>query len=109
MVTSWFLVRVELILRGARHPLLDQRLHSLRLQVFGESERRDPDHQVVPLDFRMPEDAKVLVISGPNAGGKTVALKTVGVSALLFQCGIQVPCSAGSEIPIFERVFGTGA
>jgi DNA mismatch repair protein MutS2 len=95
----------ELVLRAARHPLLDQRLHSLRLQVFGDSERRDPDHQVVPLDFRMPDGAKVLVISGPNAGGKTVVLKTIGVMVLMCSSGIPLPAEAGTVVPDFEHIW----
>ena len=95
----------ELVLLAARHPLLDQRLHTLRLQVFGEAERRDPDHRVVPLGFRMPEGADVLVISGPNAGGKTVVLKTLGLMVLMCRAGIPLPVDEGTVIPEFDHIW----
>jgi DNA mismatch repair protein MutS2 len=82
--------RLRLI--DARHPVL-QRV----LAAAGGAQ--------VPLRLTIEPERRLLVITGPNAGGKTVALKTVGVSSLLFQCGIPVPCALGSEIPIFERVF----
>jgi DNA mismatch repair protein MutS2 len=95
----------DLVLLAARHPLLDERLHDLRMQVFGEAERRDPNHRVVPLDFRMPEDINTLVISGPNAGGKTIVLKTIGLMALMSFNGIPLPADAGTVIPDFDRIW----
>jgi DNA mismatch repair protein MutS2 len=95
----------ELVLRGARHPLLDERLHGLRLQVFSDAERRDPDHQVVPLDFRMPEGVATLVVSGPNAGGKTVVLKTLGLMVLMCNRGIPLPVEEGTAVPRFTDLW----
>ena len=95
----------DLLLLAARHPLLDQRLHNLRRQVFGESERRDPDHRVIPLDFRMPEGIDTLVISGPNAGGKTVVLKTIGLMVLMCRSGIPLPVDEGTVIPEFDSMW----
>ncbi len=95
----------DLVLLGARHPLLDERLHTLRLQVFGDAERRDPDHRVVPLDFRMPEGINALVISGPNAGGKTVVLKTIGLMVLMCRGGIPLPVDEGTVIPEFDHIW----
>ena len=95
----------DMHLAGARHPLLDERLHLLRLQVFGDSERRDPDHRVVPLDFRMPEGIRTLVISGPNAGGKTVVIKTIGLMVLMCYSGIPLPVNEGTVIPDFDRMW----
>jgi DNA mismatch repair protein MutS2 len=95
----------ELVLLSARHPLLDERLHPLRLQVFGDAERRDPDHRVVPLDFRMPEGVTTLVISGPNAGGKTVVIKTLGLMVLMCFSGIPLPVDEGTVIPEFHRIW----
>jgi DNA mismatch repair protein MutS2 len=95
----------DLVLLGARHPLLDERLHPLRLQVLGDAERRDPDHRVVPLDFRMPEGVRVLVVSGPNAGGKTVVLKSIGLMVLMCFNGIPVPADEGTVIPDFEDIW----
>jgi len=95
----------ELILRGARHPLLDERLHELRAEVFGGVERRDPDHRVVPLDFRLPEKVRTLVVSGPNAGGKTVVLKALGLMILMSARGVPLPVEEGTTIPQFDRLW----
>jgi DNA mismatch repair protein MutS2 len=95
----------ELVLRGARHPLLDERLHALRVDVFGDMEQRDPGHRVVPLDFAMPEGIRTLVVSGPNAGGKTVVLKTIGLMVLMSQHGIPLPVDEGTAIPDFSRLW----
>ena len=95
----------DLVLRGARHPLLDERLHGLRLQVFSDAERRNPDHQVVPLDFRMPEGVGTLVVSGPNAGGKTVVLKTLGLMVLMCNRGIPLPVEEGTAVPLFTDLW----
>jgi DNA mismatch repair protein MutS2 len=95
----------DLVLRGARHPLLDERLHALRVQVFGESEKRDPGHRVVPLDFSLPDGIRTLVVSGPNAGGKTVVLKTIGLMALMCRHGIPLPADEGTAIPFFSRLW----
>jgi DNA mismatch repair protein MutS2 len=95
----------DLVLMAARHPLLDERLHALRLQVFGDAERRDPEHRVVPLDFRMPEGVRVLVISGPNAGGKTVVLKTIGLMVMMCSWGIPLPADEGTVIPEFGHIW----
>jgi DNA mismatch repair protein MutS2 len=95
----------DLVLLAARHPLLDERLHALRLQVFGDAERRDPDHRAVPLDFRMPDGVNALVISGPNAGGKTVVLKTIGLMVLMCGCGVPLPTDEGTVIPDFDHIW----
>jgi DNA mismatch repair protein MutS2 len=95
----------DLVLLAARHPLLDERLHTLRLQVFGGAERRDPGHRVVPLDFKMSEGVHVLVISGPNAGGKTVVLKTIGLMILMCASGIPLPADEGTVIPEFDHLW----
>lgn len=84
----------EIRLVDARHPLL---VRSLEKEAAGA--------EVVPLSLELRGDKRVLVITGPNAGGKTVTLKTVGTAALLFQAGLQVPCGQGTELPVFESVF----
>ena len=78
-------------IREARHILLE---HSLRSS--GE--------QPVPISLELDENYQVLVISGPNAGGKTVVLKTVGLISLMAQMGFQVPARAAC-LPVFDQVF----
>lgn len=80
----------EVFLRNARHPLLED-----RLRREGES--------VVPLSLEMRPDERVLVISGPNAGGKTVVLKTLGLFMLMAQSGLPIPASEAS-LPVMDHV-----
>ena len=60
---------------------------------------------VVPLNFIIGKDYRSLIITGPNAGGKTVALKVVGILTLMTQCGFDIPCNEESEISIFDNIF----
>jgi len=64
-----------------------------------------PGRQVVPLDIRLGEKERILLISGPNAGGKSVCLATVGLLQYMFQCGMTVPVKQGSEFGIFKNIF----
>ena len=70
----------------ARHPLLDQ-------------------ESVVPIDVELAPQTRALVVTGPNTGGKTVTLKTVGLLALMAQSGMHVPAASESEISIFETIY----
>jgi DNA mismatch repair protein MutS2 len=76
-------------LREARHPLL-----ALQKEV-----------EVVPIDLRFPDGIKTLIISGANAGGKTVALKTLGLLTLMVQCGLPIPVAEGSHARVFQEIF----
>ena len=91
----------ELRMLAARHPLLDPSLSSLRESALGQAGHLST---VVPLDLELDSAKRVLVVTGPNAGGKTVALKTVGLLALAAQCGLPIPARAGTRIPVFKAI-----
>lgn len=80
-----------------RHPLLLEKCRA-RAGEAGQEE-------VVPIDVSVGPDGRVLVITGPNTGGKTVALKTVGLAALMTQAGIFIPASPDSQLPVYDSVF----
>jgi len=80
-------------LKAARHPLL-------LAQAW-----RDPARTVVPVDVELSPDRPLLLITGPNAGGKTIALKTLALCAILAQVGCHVPAAEGSRLPVFERLY----
>lgn len=79
-------------LRQARHPLLVAELAAGRLA------------EVVPIDLHLGLDFDLLILTGPNTGGKTLALKTAGLCALALRCGLPVPCSEGSTVPLYDAV-----
>jgi len=68
---------------------------------------RDTHRDVIPLNVRLGDKFNTLVISGPNAGGKTVAIKTIGLLSLMTACGLHVPADPSSDIAIFNRIFAT--
>jgi DNA mismatch repair protein MutS2 len=86
-------------LRDARHPLL------LPLLTERLGLPRRASRAPVGVTIRIGPDAPALVISGPNTGGKTVALKTVGLLCIMAQCGLHLPVAAGSSVPVFRRIF----
>ena len=80
-------------LKAARHPLL------LAQQW------RDPTREVVPVDLTLSPEQPLLLITGPNAGGKTIALKTLALLSLMAQAGCHVPAAERSRLPIVERLY----
>lgn len=81
----------ELNLRKARHPLLEKALTR-------------EGRQIVPVSVKLSPAKHILLISGPNAGGKSVCLKTTGLLQYMFQWGMLIPTSESSELPVFERI-----
>jgi len=63
------------------------------------------DKEVVPLDLNLSDENRILLISGPNAGGKSVCLKTTGLLQYMFQCGLPIPVSPNSEFRVFKNLF----
>ena len=82
----------EMTLRKARHPLLERAL-------------RKENKEIVPLTLTLTPDRRIMLISGPNAGGKSVCLKTVGLLQYMFQWGMLIPTSEISEMLIFDRIY----
>lgn len=81
-----FNTKHEIHIRHGRHPLLDKR-------------------KVVPIDIMLGRDFDLLVVTGPNTGGKTVSLKTVGLFTLMGQSGLHIPASDRSELSVFTQVY----
>jgi DNA mismatch repair protein MutS2 len=80
----------RMFLKDARHPLLEENLEAQGLRI-------------VPISLELDADHRVMVISGPNAGGKTVVLKTAGLLALMAQAGLHVPAT-DADLPVFHQV-----
>ena len=87
----------RMALTDVRHPLLWVQHER---EVDGETE-----NDTVTNDVHIDPDKRVLVVSGPNTGGKTVLLKAMGLCALMTRCGLPIPAEAGSEVPLYEDIF----
>ena len=94
--------RIEL--PAARHPLL---VAAVRARAGDEPPpgAEDPRAGPVPVDLRITPPVGALIVTGPNTGGKTVALKTIGLLALMAQAGLHVPAGRGASLPVFRSVF----
>jgi DNA mismatch repair protein MutS2 len=89
----------RLWLRQARHPLLE---HLFRTEAREKPDQ--PPRMVVPIDVRLGDTFNMLVITGPNTGGKTVTLKTTGLLCLMAQSGMHIPAAEGCLVPVFEHI-----
>ena len=109
----WFLARIDFIRAKARFALT---LHAGRpivdsITKINWLDARHPllflSHkgEVVPFDINLNDEAHILIVSGPNAGGKSVCLKAVGLIQYMLQCGLLVPCRETSEFGIFDDIF----
>ena len=100
-------------LHAARHPLLMRKV-SDRLDSdpanetgfdFTETVKSNPVSSPVPVDILLTPPTRILVVTGPNTGGKTVAIKTAGLLAAMAQAGLHVPAEKGSKLPVFRSLF----
>jgi DNA mismatch repair protein MutS2 len=82
----------RIYLRRAKHPVL--------MQALAKEKK-----EVVPLDINLTYEQRILLVSGPNAGGKSVCIKTVGLLQYMLQCGFLIPASESSEMGIFNNIF----
>jgi DNA mismatch repair protein MutS2 len=109
----WFLARIDFIRAKARFALT---LHAGRpiVDSITKIDWLDARHpllylnhkgEVVPFNIELNDEAHILIVSGPNAGGKSVCLKAVGLIQYMLQCGMLVPCRETSEFGIFDNIF----
>ncbi|MCA8963085.1 MAG: endonuclease MutS2, partial [Planctomycetes bacterium] len=94
----------QLVVAGARHPLLLWLERDASLPIGADSLASAVD-RIVPLDLDLAGAAYQMVVTGPNTGGKTVALKTVGLFALMTTIGLPVPAQPGATIPLYDGVY----
>ena len=92
----------RLELRAAKHPLL---IPAVRRHLGMESRTVSPEEDPVAVDILLIPPVTALVITGPNTGGKTVALKTAGLLALMAQAGLLLPAAEGSQVPVLRSLF----
>lgn len=89
--------RGGLQLHQARHPLLIE-------QAYQQEKQQEKPFEVVPVDIRLGMDFDILIVTGPNTGGKTVAMKTAALLAIMAQSGLHIPAKRGSTLPVFRDV-----
>ncbi|MCF7958340.1 MAG: hypothetical protein K9M57_07830 [Phycisphaerae bacterium] len=87
-------------LQDARHPLL--------INLFSQQGHCQPDQaikEVIPIDVRLGDDFDLLILTGPNTGGKTVTLKTIGLLILMAQTGLHIPARPDSDVPVYRQIY----
>ena len=84
----------------AVHPLLE-----LKFRTYNTQHPEETPRKVIPLDITLTQKQRILLISGPNAGGKSVCLKTTGLLQYMFQCGMPIPVAKSSIFGIFRNIF----
>ncbi len=89
-----------LVIKQARHPLVEDMLNKIN-QTATEAEEK----KIVPIDVSLGGEYRILVITGPNTGGKTVTLKTVGILSAMALSGMHIPASFGCMIPALDNIF----
>ena len=93
---------------GAGKPIISEdnhlRLHTAKHPLLAQSLKRHK-RTIIPLDVELDTERRIMVISGPNAGGKSVCLKTIGLLQYMFQCGFPITASEMSELPIFNKIY----
>ena len=87
---------LPLNIREVRHPLL--------MEMHKDEKPQKALESIVPIDMRLGEDFDMLIITGPNTGGKTVTLKTVGLAVVMAQAGMPIAAAAGSQLPIYRDI-----
>ena len=97
---------------SCKHPILLARFETV--SVSGDSSQEPPEQterlffdvpQIVPISIHMDKDISTLIVTGANAGGKTVTLKTLGLMSLMTQTGMHIPAEEGSTLPVFRSIF----
>lgn len=98
MITPPIVDEPRVSVRAARHPLLLDLVRARR-------NAGEPAPEIVPISYRLGDDFDMLIITGPNTGGKTVTLKTIGLLSLMVQAGLPVPVDEGSVFGVFAEIF----
>lgn len=94
----------KLWLRSARHPVLEHLFRHADIPKDADGQPKHPPKKVVPIEIRLGVGFNMLVITGPNTGGKTVTLKTTGLLSIMAQCGMHIPATEGSTVPVWNHV-----